>query len=243
MKKRILFSVLISVSILFSSCNYKNTTILAKRIQHMEKASGNPGSIEEIKESIKKYDAEASEVVNKNAQIGIWYKILGTRYLDKKMYGEALECFQTALEFYPDNENLYYYVGLCAAYMSHAALDFDARGNTEKKENYLKLSENAYLRAINIYDRYANALRALGVLYLFELKEPEKAVIYFEKYLTVETRSIDGMMFLAQAYYLTEQFDKAVELYDKVIATTKSADKKALAEQNKKVVLDASYGN
>ena len=74
-------------------------------------------------------------------------------------------------------------------------------------------------------------------------EEPEKAVIYFEKYLTVETRSIDGMMFLAQAYYLTEQFDKAVELYDKVIATTKSADKKALAEQNKKVVLDASYGN
>ena len=50
------------------------------------------------------------------------------------------------------------------------------------------------------------------------------------------------MFVLARAYYSNYEFDKAVALYDKIIATTKSAEKKADAEANKKVVLDASYG-
>ena len=83
------------------------------------------------------------------------------------MYGEALKCFQSALEYYPDNQNLYYYVGLCAAYMSHAALDYDATGSAEKKANYLKLSEEAYLRAISIEPRYTRALYAISCFYDF----------------------------------------------------------------------------
>ena len=50
------------------------------------------------------------------------------------------------------------------------------------------------------------------------------------------------MFVLARAYYSNYQFDKAVELYDKIIATTKSSEKKSEAEANKKVVLNASYG-
>lgn len=243
MKKRLLIICATALSIIFTSCNYRNEQLLAKRIQHMEKASGNPTSIEDIRKAISQYDEDAVELANKNGQIGIWYKILGTRYIDKKMYGEALKCFQKALEYYPDNENLYYYVGVCAGYLSHSALDFEARGDTSKKENYLRLAEESYKRAIAIYDRYANPLYAIGILYIFELDEPEKAIPYLEQYLTVEKRSIDGMMVLARAYYSTEQFDKAVDLYDKVISLTKSADKKAQAEANKKVVLDASYSN
>jgi hypothetical protein len=40
----------------------------------------------------------------------------------------------------------------------------------------------------------------------------------------------------------TPEFDKAVEMYDKIISVTTSDKKKADAEANKKIVLDASYG-
>ena len=83
------------------------------------------------------------------------------------MYGQALEAFQSALQYYPDNQNLYYYVGICAGYMSHTALDYNATGSMEKKYNYLKLAETAYLRAIEIEPRYSRALYALSVLYLY----------------------------------------------------------------------------
>lgn len=226
----------------FSGCKLNSKQLLAKRIKHMQEASGNPVTIEEIKAAINRYDSEVTEVQQKNAKIGLWYKILGTRYLDKKMYGEALKCFQSALNVYPDNPNLYYYVGVCAGYMSHAALDFDATGNYSKKQNYLKLAEESYLRAVAIDERLTTALYGLGILYIFELDESEKAIPYLERYLSIEKRSVDGMFVLARAYYSNYQFDKAVELYDKIISTTKSSEKKSEAEANKKVVLNASYG-
>ena len=176
-------------------------------------------------------------------QVGIWYKILGTRYLDQKMYGEALKCFQEALKYYPDNQNLYYYVGVCAGYMSHAALDFGGTGNTQQKYNYLKLAEEAYLRAISIEDRYVRALYGIGVLYVFELDESQKAIPYLEKAIEIDTRNLDAMFVLARAYYSCYEFDKSIEMYDKIINTTKSQEKKEIALENKEKVLNAQYSN
>ena len=237
MKKGIFIISLIFVFFM-TSCGVSNKTIL--RYQKMEEGVSNPTTIEELKDAIKKYGERASDIQLANSQIGIWYKILGTKYLDNKMYGEALKCFQEALKYYPDNQNLYYYVGVCAGYMSHASMDFTGSGSTEVKYNYLKLGEEAYLRAIQIEDRYVRALYGLGVLYVFELDEPAKAVPHLEKALSIDTKNIDAMFVLARAYYSVYEFDKAAEMYDKIIASSKSAETKATAEENKKTVLDAA---
>lgn len=242
MKKSSLMILLVFI-VFFSvtGCQKSSKTII--RMQHLEEGVQSPTTVEELKAAIKKYQNRAADLQLANAQIGIWYKILATRYLDAKMYGEALKTFQTALEYYPQNQNLYYYVGLCAGYMSHSALDYEATGSTNKKKNYLKLAENAYSEAIRIEPRYARALYGLSVLYVFELDEPEKAVPLLEKMLTIETRSIDAMFVLARAYYSTYEFDKAVSMYDKIIATTKSEERKKEAEANKRIVLDAAYAS
>ena len=228
-----------ALSILLVSCGgVSNKTII--RHQKLEEGVESPTTIEELKDAIKKYQERVADVQLAQSQVGIWYKILGTRYLDNKMYGEALKCFQEALTYYPDNQNLYYYVGVCAGYMSHAALDYNASGTNEVKYNYLKLAEEAYLRAIAIEDRYVRALYGLGVLYVFELDEPEKAIPYLEKAISIDTKNLDTMFVLARAYYSSYEFDKAVAMYDKIIETTKSEDTKKTAEENKKIALDAS---
>ena len=134
-------------------------------------------------------------------------------------------------------------MGVCAGYMSHAALDYNASGTNEIKYNYLKLAEEAYLRAIQIEDRYVRALYGLGVLYVFELDEAAKAIPYLEKALSIDTKNLDTMFVLARAYYTNYDFDKAVEIYDRIIETTKSEDTKKTAEENKKIALDAAYSN
>lgn len=238
MKKNVFF--ILTCLFLFSSCGVSNKRII--RMQKMEEGVGSPTTIEELKTAIEKYDARIADLQLSQSQVGIWYKILGTRYLDNKMYGEALKAFQSALQYYPDNQNLYYYVGICAGYMSHTALDYNATGNMEQKYNYLKLAETAYLRAIEIEPRYSRALYALSVLYVYELDEPAKAIPYLEKVLDIEKKHTDAMFVLARAYYSTYEFDKAVKMYDKIISVTTSDKKKADAEANKKIVLDASYG-
>ena len=49
------------------------------------------------------------------------------------------------------------------------------------------------------------------------------------------------MFVLARAYYVTGRYDEAVSLYDRIISTTKSDEKKKEAEANKRIVLDTSY--
>ena len=229
------FTMILSLT----SCAKSNKTII--RMQHLEEGVGSPTSIEELKDAIKKYQDRVADIQLSQTQIGIWYKILATRYLDAKMYGEALKTFQKALEFYPDNQNLYYYVGLCAGYMSHASMDFDATGTTDKRANYLKLSEDAYKRAIRIKARYFRYLSGLSVLYVYELGRESDAIPLLEKLLSIDTKHLDAMFILARAYYMSYDFDKAVSMYDKIISITKSEDRKKEAEANKQTVLNAAY--
>ena len=230
--------VLGAMLLLVSCGGVSNKTVI--RHQKLEEGVDSPTTIEELKDAIKKYQERVADVQLAQSQIGIWYKILGTRYLDNKMYGEALKAFEEALKYYPDNQNLYYYVGVCAGYMSHAALDFNASGTNEVKYNYLKLAEEAYLRAITIEDRYVRALYGIGVLYVFELDEPAKAIPHLEKAISIDTKNLDAMFVLARAYYSNYEFEKAAAMYDKIIETTKSEETRKTAEENKKIALDAA---
>ncbi|AEE16391.1 tetratricopeptide repeat protein [Treponema brennaborense] len=241
MKKSLIYvcAACIVCAAVYTGCGSDAKTV--KRMQALEEGVSNPTTPEELSAAISKYEKRVADVIVADQQIGIWYKILGTRYLDNQMYAKALDAFRKATEYYPANQNLYYYVGVCAGFMANQALDFNATGSTAQKYNYLKLAEAAYLRALELEPRYARALYGLGVLYVFELDEPAKAIAYLETLLSIETRHTDGMFVLARAYYATYQFDQAAAMYDKIIATTTSPEKKAEAEANKKIVLDAAY--
>lgn len=236
--KKVVILIMFSMLIL-SSCGVSNKTIL--RYQKLEEGVQNPTTVDELKDAINKYSERATDVQLANSKVGIWYKILGTKYIEQKMYGEALKAFQNALQYYPYNQNLYFYVGLCAGYMSKSSLDFDAIGKNDQKYNYLKLAESAYLQAIKIEPTYVRALYGLGVLYVFELDEAQKAIPHLEKLLTVDKKNIDAMMVLATAYYMNYEFDKSIEMYDKIILTSKSAETRAIAQGNKQQVLNVQF--
>ena len=87
---------------LFASCNDKR---FIQRVQEYEEGVSNPTSEAELKDAISKYLRRIDDIMVASERVGTWYKLLGTRYLDKKMYKNALECFQKAIEFYPENQN------------------------------------------------------------------------------------------------------------------------------------------
>lgn len=236
MKKVSFIAALVAASLVFCACNYSNKDLLKARIENMEKYSGNPGSAENIEEGIKQYDGEAQELIKKYDKIGIWYKILGTRYMDKKMWDKALDAFTNASKIYPENPIIYYYAAVCAGYMANNPLV-----KASEKMEYLKLSEQCYIASNKIDDRNTGVLYGLGVLYTNFLDEPEKAVPYFEKLLSIEKRHYDGMFRLGEAYYLIGNYSKAIEQYDNIIDNCKSDDMVKLAKQNKKICLDIQF--
>ncbi len=235
MTKVVKLLVIISASFLFFSCN-KASNKQIQRLQRLEENVDSPTTIEEIKDAIEKYQTRVQDIQLANSQIGIWYKMLGCRYVDNNMFGEALKAFQSALDYYPNNPNLYYYVGLCSGYMYHK--EKDGTGNMEQANKYLTLAENGYLRAIQLDDRYVKAMYGISIIYVYEMVEPEKAIPYLEKLLTIDTKNMDALSVLATAYYLNEEFDKTLEILDKIIETTKSAETRSIAEEKKKAVLE-----
>ena len=234
-------SVVCFFMLVLGGCMQSNKSII--RMQKIEEGVDHPSTEEELKAAIAKYQKRVADNQLADTQVGIWYKMLAVRYLDNKMYGQAMEYFQKAIQIHPTNQNLYYYVGLCAGYMAKASLDYKATGasSTTEKYNYLKLAESAYLRAVELEPKYGRALYGLGILYVFELDQSEKAIPHLEKLISFDTRNFDAMFVLARAYYMQGEYEKAASLYDKIASETKSADRKAEALANKKIVLDASY--
>lgn len=240
MKKLVLASaIILLVSMVISSCG-PNTAVV-RRIQSLEEGVDSPTTIEELSEAIGKYQNRIEDVLNADIRIGIWYKILATRYLDNKMYGKALENFRTAIEYYPTNQNLYYYVGVCAGYMAKSALDYELTGTNREQKRYYDLAESAYLRAIELEPRYVRALYGLSVLYVFELGRPQDAIVHLEKIMEIEKRNLDAMFIYARALYEIGEFDSSVEIYDRIIEETRDDATKARAEENKAFVLGQAY--
>jgi len=212
-----------------------------RRMQALEEGVDSPTTIEELNDAIGKLHGRIEDVLNADVRIGIWYKILGTRYLDNGMYKKALETFRTAIEYYPTNQNLYYYVGVCAGYVAKASLDFEATGDELTRRRYFDLAESSYRRALELEPGYARSLYGLAVLYVFELNRPAEAIPYLERLLEIEKRHLDGMFVLARAYYSVGEYDAAVALYDRVLSISKDEKRRKEAEENKKTVLDRAY--
>ncbi|MCR5217192.1 hypothetical protein [Treponema sp.] len=248
MKKTSLFAaalVFIFAGAFMTSCDSNYKTV--KRMQKMEEGIDHPTTKEELMEAIKKYDKRAIDLVTSQAQVGIWYKILGTRYLDEQMYYQAYEAFDKARVYYPSNANIYYWMGVCAGFMANSVLVYDINGKYDEekmtqKHNYLLLCEQAYLQALSLNQKYYKAMYGIGVLYVFQMQEYEKAIPYLERFLETQTKNIKGMETLANAYACSGSLDKSISLYDKIIKLNPNKEDTANAAACKKKVLDAKAG-
>ena len=230
MKKRFCFVIITLLLILIlGSCN-KVASI--RRLQELEEGVSNPNTEAELKDAIRKYEKRVDDIIIAEGRIGIWYKILGSRYMDQKMYKKALKAFQSALEYYPENPNLFYQAGLAASLTAKNALDFELTGTDIEKKRYFDLAASAYNRALEIDPKHSKAVYALSVLYIFELNRPAEAIPILEKIAEWEKKPIDHLFLLGTAYYMTGENEKAIAVYERIIEISSSAEKKAKAESN-----------
>ena len=230
MKKRFCFVIITLLLILIlGSCN-KVTSI--RRLQELEEGVSNPNTEAELKDAIRKYEKRVDDIIIAEERIGIWYKILGSRYMDQKMYKKALKAFQSALEYYPENPNLFYQTGLAASLTAKNSLDFELTGTDIEKKRYFDLAASAYNRALEIDPKHSKAVYALSVLYIFELNRPAEAIPILEKIAEWEKKPIDHLFLLGAAYYMTGENEKAIAVYERIIEISSSAEKKAQAESN-----------
>lgn len=207
---------------------------LAKRIAEYGPRKGVPRTIEDLQKAIAAYEDIQTQYVKAAAQTGVYWKILASRFQDKKMYIEALRALEKAIEYTPDDETLHYLSGINAAYAAKSMHDYRPAGESGPQAGaYLAQAERAFLRAIELQDEYTQARYGLANLYVFELNKPEDAQYHLLRYMESRTGDADAMFILARAYYMSGNLREAVDWYDRGIAVSNNDAKKSEARSNR----------
>jgi len=245
LKEIFLAIVIVSITVALAMYVYrsqkgKSSRELTKRIAEISPRGGPPETIEGLKQAITLYEDQIERNVREGAQTGVYWKILAIRLADKNMHNDALAALERAIYFNTEESVLYYLTGVSAANVAKSIIGFSA-GDEKERERYYKLSEASYLRALEIDITYTKSMYGLSILYVYELDRPQDAIPYLERYLTIQSSDISAMFVLARAYYMTENFSKAIEQYDRIVSRTKDQKIREEALFNKDTIQGMFY--
>jgi tetratricopeptide (TPR) repeat protein len=200
-----------------------------------------PGTIEELKAEIARYEKQIEAHVRDAARTGNYWKILARRLQDRGLHNEAIGALERAIYYAPEDPALHYFTGISAATAAKSSHDYPGRDNRER-ERLFALAEEAYRRAIELDGRYLNPRYGIAVLYVFELGRPEEAVPHLEKYLEISRNDVDAMFVLARAYFMTGNYQLAADLYTRIIGLTKDEAKRLEAQNNRFAAMERIHG-
>jgi tetratricopeptide (TPR) repeat protein len=187
-------AVLISFFLLSSCGNIRNRNDLAGRMAELEGLEDGDSRIKELKNEIRTVDKQVENTIEPVRKKGTYWKLLGLKYMDHRMWGEASSAFQEAIAITPDYAVLHYNHGLCDGQLSLSA------AGPQEREDLINRSEASYRRAIALDPRYTPAMYALATLLVFELNRPLEAGPVLEDFLDIERGNINGRFLLARVY-------------------------------------------
>jgi len=213
---------------------------LANRIFSMG-GSAQAASVADLKASITKYEGRIARHIRDAVQTGAYWKILAVRLQDSGLHGEALGALEHAIYYTPEDPALHYYTGVSAGIVAKSLHLFPGTENNDRKR-YFDLAEDAYLRAIELDNRYMRPLYGLGVLYVFELDRPADAIPYLERCLVLSRNDVDTMFVLARAHFILRNYQTAIDLYDRIITLTRDEQKRREAQENRQFILGQMHG-
>jgi tetratricopeptide (TPR) repeat protein len=226
---------LLIAAVIFASCSKEDEKI-AERIAEFESpsytASPDNARIAELERDVAKYKDMVEKKVNAADTLGTYYKLLALAYLDKAMYGKALEAIEDAIRIHPEQHGLFIYRGISAARFAKALK------NEAERDQYMRIAEDSYLRAIAIDPSSTQAMYGLAVLYIYELDKAENALPLVEGILRRESKNVDAMFLLAAVHYLMGNTEAALEAYDKIIATSDAGTRRDEARKNKERIFE-----
>jgi tetratricopeptide (TPR) repeat protein len=224
----------------FQNVRTKTNRELAKRIAELSPRGGPPETIDGLRRAIALYEDQIERNVREGAQTGVYWKILAIRLADKSMHNDALEAFERAIYFNAEDPVVFYLTGVSAASAAKSMVGFSSGAEREKDRLY-KLSENSFLRAMELDVTYTKPMYGIAILYVFELDRPQDAIPYLERYLKIAVSDVSAMFVLARAFYSTEDYASAIEWYDKIINRTKDKKIKEEALNNKDIIQGMLY--
>jgi cytochrome c-type biogenesis protein CcmH/NrfG len=193
-------------------------------------------AIEDLKRGIDRYQAEVDRKVKAAQNLGVYWKMLALKYVDNGMYGLALDALDEAAAVYPENEILFYYMGVSAARAAKGIV-----ADAAEQARLLARSEAAYRRAIFLEPAYVNAQYGLAVLLALELRRAAEAGPLLAAVLKQQPKHLDALFLSGRIAYADGRYEDAVDAFDRILAARPPEKLRDQAEQNKRQAKESLY--
>ncbi|MEM9423492.1 MAG: hypothetical protein AAF975_01730 [Spirochaetota bacterium] len=181
------------------------------------------------------------------------------------MYAEARRYLDAAIEYEGNNTALFYYRGLCSAWLMKNSIE------AERRSVFLQQALSDYGRSLEIKADYTDALYGLAVLQLFEVEDYEAAASFLDRYIASRkikkkagrppkaktlrdakrlakeygsgagSKDINAVLMRAQAAYGLGRLNEAAGFYDWAALIAVSPEVRERAEKLKNQVLQQNH--
>ena len=229
-------AVLCLFSLLPVSCKLSQTrNELAKRMAAEEHQGDNKERISELKSDIRGVEKQIEETIESVRDKGTYWRLLGLKYMDYKMWGEAVSALNEAIHIYPEHAFLLYNRALSFGQLSLSA------DTQEQRIAYLSRAEQGHRRALSIDPRFTPAMYALAILLVFELENPLEARDILENYLELERSDINARFLLARVHIELGENGEALRLYEEIRDIAKNEEDISKANELHRLVERGEY--
>ena len=191
-------------------------------------------AIEELKKGITRYQADVDRKVSAAQNLGVYWKMLALKYVDNGMYGLALDALDEAVGVYPENQILFYYMGVSAARAAKGIV-----ADAPEQARLLARAEAAYRRAIFLEPAFTNAQYGLAVLLALELGRPAEAGPLLEAVLKQEPKNLDALFLRGRLAYADGRYEDAIDSFERILAGRPPEKVRAQAEGNRRQAKEA----
>jgi len=226
------------LAFLLGGCSKQDDAVVKKLLElespDYTTASTTDARIEELRKEVSKYKSIVEEKVKATDKLLTYYRLLALAYMDRGMYGPALEALDQAIRIAPEQPGLFLYRGIAAARLAKGIQ------NLEERATLLAEAERSYLRCLDIDKTYVDALYGLSILYVFELNAPSKAIPLLQRLLEKQKQHVGAMFLLARAFLSQGKIEDALALYDRIINTPVAGSKREEARKLKEQVLQGA---
>ncbi|MFW5814327.1 MAG: tetratricopeptide repeat protein [Spirochaetota bacterium] len=230
-RPRVSFALLTAMSLVLVLVSCGDDDPRLQSMRNLEPEPPTEDRVQELKRTIAEYEDLVAEAIEAAIREADALKLLGQEYMRQELYGPAFDAYSEAIRIEPRNQVLHYLAAVAAGLVGKAQARPDARAE------YLRLAERSYLQAVEIAPNYLDARYGLGVLYVFELGEPVKALPHLERALEISENHAPALFVLARAHVALGNVEEAVDAYDRIIRAAPGDEMRRRAERNRQLIL------
>ena len=227
-------SVLLMTSLL-ASCNLRQDDfledVLALEAPSTTAEEPSEERIEELQAAIEEFRDVVEAKVEASRNMAVYYKMLASEYIERRMFGLALDALEEAIAIQPENPSLFYTAGVAAARF--------AKSQVEEAEAlaWFARAESYYQRCIELDPRNGDAHYGLAVLYEFELDRSAEARTLLQNLISFEPNNYPALGVLARIYVSDGRVSDAISIYEDIVANSKDPDLREQAAENRRRLL------